>query len=161
MEKRRAFLILCGASFFVPVSTLLASDQKKILQALVEILIPYSDKQLQDAAHNYIIYFIFTHPTLNNQKRKFLKKSLLWLNTFSIEKKRKSFDALAKNEQQYLLEELLEHDWGKEMITHYTTLLLEATLGDPIYGINPKGMGWERVGFTPGFPRPKRIYRGS
>ncbi|BAF69139.1 gluconate 2-dehydrogenase subunit 3 family protein [Nitratiruptor sp. SB155-2] len=160
MEKRRAFLILCGASFFVPPATLLAKDQKETLQALIEMLIPYSDKPLRNASQNYI-YFIFTHPSLNDKKRKFLKNSLLWLDTFSIEKKRKSFDALANNERQFLLEELLEYNWGKEMITQYTILLLEATLGDPIYGINPKGLGWERVGFTPGFPRPKRIYRGS
>lgn len=43
---------------------------------------------------------------------------------------------------------------GERWIGGLLDHLMEALLGDPVYGGNPGGIGWNWLAHTPGFPRP-------
>jgi gluconate 2-dehydrogenase gamma chain len=40
-------------------------------------------------------------------------------------------------------------------------LVLEAAFGDPVYGVNPDGIGWAWIGHEPALPRPKAPWRAG
>jgi gluconate 2-dehydrogenase gamma chain len=48
---------------------------------------------------------------------------------------------------------------GRRWLGGLLGTLLEALLGDPIYGGNPDGIGWRWLGHAPGFPRPSAEQR--
>lgn len=71
------------------------------------------------------------------------------------------FDELDQTEREAALQRMAGSTDGANWISMLMYYLLEALLGDPVYGGNVGEAGWKWLGYTPGFPRPpegKRYY---
>jgi gluconate 2-dehydrogenase gamma chain len=71
------------------------------------------------------------------------------------------FGELDENEREAALRKMAGSSDGANWISMLMYYLLEALLGDPVYGGNVDELGWQWLGYTAGFPRPpegKRYY---
>ena len=88
------------------------------------------------------------------REKDFMMEHLDGLNNVSVETDNKTFDILSKDRQEELLESFFEDKirkrWGSRMLT----LIFEALLLDPIYGVNNNESGWDWLNHNPGIPRP-------
>jgi gluconate 2-dehydrogenase gamma chain len=71
------------------------------------------------------------------------------------------FGELGEAEREAAMQKMAGSTDGANWISILMYYLLEALLGDPVYGGNVDQGGWKWLGYTPGFPRPpegKRYY---
>ena len=104
-----------------------------------------------------LVAFIETtifHPSYDRDIRRFVitgmedfdraaKGRFVQLDTQAKEKALRDFEATA---------------YGAGWLRRMLILGCEGTFGDPIYGANPRGMHWQRVGTQGGLPRPTVRY---
>lgn len=76
------------------------------------------------------------------------------------------FESKLKKEKEVRFHELsrsAQIDWidqeskesdGRKLFSRLMTLIFEALLLDPLYNVNPDGIGWEWLEHDPGLPRP-------
>lgn len=68
-----------------------------------------------------------------------------------------SFATMSNGQQTKLLKNLLkETDWCTRWSSRLLTLIFEALLLDPQYGVNPNEVGWKWLEHNPGYPRPAK-----
>lgn len=66
----------------------------------------------------------------------------------------KAFAELAEAEREAVLRHFEATNAGNPWLEGMLNYLVEALLADPVYGGNPKGIGWRWLDHNPGFPRP-------
>ncbi|MCR4300082.1 MAG: gluconate 2-dehydrogenase subunit 3 family protein [Sulfuricaulis sp.] len=66
----------------------------------------------------------------------------------------KHFVELSHDEREAVLRGFGEMPEGERWLEEMLGYLMEALLGDPVYGGNPDGVGWQWLAHNPGFPRP-------
>lgn len=69
------------------------------------------------------------------------------------------FTDLTEEGREAVLRAYEATDPGRRWLGGLLGTLLEALLGDPVYGGNPDGIGWRWLGHAPGFPRPSADQR--
>jgi gluconate 2-dehydrogenase gamma chain len=73
----------------------------------------------------------------------------------------RTFDELSESEREAALRKMTGSPDGANWVSMLMYYILEALLGDPVYGGNVNEVGWKWLDYTPGFPRPaegKRYY---
>lgn len=70
------------------------------------------------------------------------------------------FELQSKEKQNQVLKVFQRNKANRAWMTLLLGFSLEAYLGDPVYGGNPKGLVWSWLNFVPGFPRPKTLGAG-
>lgn len=140
----------------------LSAEQLKVLQALQLVLFPKEGSgpsALQINADKWIVY-VLNDPRDPQREKDFIVEHLDGLNQLSKETHKVSYDLLSRDRQEDLLELFFEEKapkrWGSRMLT----LIFEALLLDPLYGVNPNNIGWTWLNHNPGMPRPneKNMY---
>ncbi len=140
----------------------LSAEQLKVLQALQLVLFPKEGSgpsALQINADKWIVY-VLNDPRDPQREKDFIVEHLDGLNQLSKETYKVSYDLLSRDRQEDLLELFFEEKapkrWGSRMLT----LIFEALLLDPLYGVNPNNIGWTWLNHNPGMPRPneKNMY---
>lgn len=63
------------------------------------------------------------------------------------------FHTLEADEQHAFTRKVAD-SWGESWISRLLTLVFEALLLDPLYNVNPDGIGWDWLDHDPGTPRP-------
>lgn len=99
-------------------------------------------------------HYVVTQPDINPEEKVFLingVKSIVLLND---KLNQKAFAELNSDEREKTLRAFEDTDDGYYWLQSVLHYLLEALLGDPSYGGNPKGIAWEWLDIKPGFPRP-------
>ena len=143
-------------------STPLSAEQFKVLQALQLVLFPKEGEgpsALQINADKWIVY-VLNDAREPQREKDFIVEHLDGLNQLSIETHKVSYDALSIDRKEDLVELFFEEKapkrWGSRMLT----LIFEALLLDPLYGVNPNNIGWTWLNHNPGMPRPneKNMY---
>lgn len=108
-------------------------------------------------AYGYVS-IIFHHSRVSAQDKQFLRNGIKWLNEEALMQYKKIYTKLPSKERQNVLEIIAKESWGESWIKRVLSYILEATLGDPIYGINKNESGWKWLNHTSGLPRPKEMY---
>ncbi|WP_415249407.1 gluconate 2-dehydrogenase subunit 3 family protein [Sulfurimonas sp.] len=108
-------------------------------------------------AYSYIS-LVFKHSRVTEEDKHFLRNGTKWLNEEAVLKYKKVYTKLLAKERQNVLEAIAQESWGESWIKTVLSYILEATLGDPIYGINKNKSGWKWLNHTSGLPRPKERY---
>lgn len=105
---------------------------------------------------NALGYFqsVITHPRHDPNDRRFLLQGLNEIETLAQKKYRHRFFTLDLGQRENLLRDYEKTRDGGSWLIMLMDYLMEALLTDPIYGGNPKGIGWQWLQHTPGFPRP-------
>ena len=64
------------------------------------------------------------------------------------------FELLSSDERESILRDFEKTDTGDSWLTLVMGFVIEAYVGDPVYGGNPGGVVWAWLGHQPGSPRP-------
>lgn len=160
LDTRRNFLKLGFLSTSVFVMSgcdlLSVTTPRETIKILQYDLFPKA-KELNIDTINYMD-LIFRHPRVTQEEKTFLKNGVKWLNETSFEMYDKSYTKLPEQERQDVLNAISQTQWGENFISKIMSYILEAMLGDPLYGGNNKEAGWKWLAFEGGKPRPKVMY---
>ena len=129
------------------------------LQTLALVQEDLFPKEMITQANAYAyVSLIFKHSRVSAQDKQFLRNGTKWLNEEAVSKYKKVYTKLSPKERQNILELISSTSWGEAWIKTVLSYILEAVLGDPIYGINKATFGWKWLKHTSGLPRPKEMY---
>ena len=129
------------------------------LQTLAVVQEDLFPKEMITQANAYAyVNLIFKHSRVSAQDKQFLRNGAKWLNEEAVAKYNKVYTNLSSKERQNILEIISNTSWGETWIKTVLSYILEAVLGDPLYGINKGKFGWKWLNHTTGLPRPKEMY---
>jgi len=140
-------------------STRLYANETQVLLAASQHLFPQSSlgpsaKELHIASY---LAFVLEDKRIMKSDRDYFLKGAYWLEESAFEKYDLSFLNLSYDDKEELLQEVTQDRWGKSFVTTALTYIFEALLSAPVYGSNPKEIGWKWLSHNPGFPQPKFI----
>ncbi|MBL4865708.1 MAG: gluconate 2-dehydrogenase subunit 3 family protein [Pseudomonadales bacterium] len=140
----------------------LSNADWKTLASAQEHLLP-SEKNVpgaKEVSATKYFHYVLNQPELDPEELEFLVKGVTELAELSIKEFKKPFFELNNNNKEKVLRALERTDDGFYWLRSVLFYLLEALLGDPSYGGNPEGIGWQWLDIKPGFPRPTGIPQG-
>lgn len=158
MKSRRSFFktAFLGTSFFVIAGKeLLASATPLDTLEVVQVDL-FPQNMIENANAFAYLTLILNHSLVTQEDKQFLRNGTRWLNEEAVDIYKKVYTKLNKNQRQNVLKTIAKEPWGESWIKTVLTYIMEATLGDPIYGINKKESGWKWLKHTSGLPRPKK-----
>lgn len=139
----------------------LSKAQWKTVDAVQRHLFP-SESQAPGAveinAASYL-YFVLSDQVLDPDERALIPAGLVMFEQFVQDTYSKRFPQLTAAQGEMALRSFEETPQGRQWITKLLGYIFEALLTDPVYGGNPKDVGWQWLGHRPGFPRPPRDRR--
>jgi gluconate 2-dehydrogenase gamma chain len=100
------------------------------------------------------LYAILADPGRDNEDRILVKEGLIDLQDICWKKYKKTFIGCTIKQREESLRALEKTPIGRPWLMTVLGYIFEALLVDPIYGGNPKGMGWKWLEHNPGLPRP-------
>lgn len=157
MKTRRSFL----KSTFFTTSLFVMSGNKVFasLTPLETLKVVQTDLFPQDMIQNANAFaylsIVLNHSRITEENKQFLRNGVKWLNEEAAKKYKKIYTELNSKERQTTLQIIAKESWGESWIKTVLGYIMEAVLGDPIYGINKKQSGWKWLKFEGGLPRPK------
>jgi hypothetical protein len=108
-------------------------------------------------AYSYIS-FIFKHSRVSAADKQFLRNGTKWLNEEAVNTYKDVYTTLSPRQRENILQKIAKESWGESWIKMLLSYIMEATLGDPIYGINTNEFAWKWLEHSSGLPRPKELY---
>ncbi|MFT5660105.1 MAG: hypothetical protein ACI9TV_000745 [Sulfurimonas sp.] len=160
LKSRRNFFkttFLSGLVMVMSNNELFASVTPMQTLAIVQEDLFPKEMITSSNAYSYIS-LVFKHSRVTEEDKHFLRNGTKWLNEEAVLKYKKVYTKLLAKERQNVLEAIAQESWGESWIKTVLSYILEATLGDPIYGINKNKSGWKWLNHTSGLPRPKERY---
>jgi hypothetical protein len=161
---RRTFL---KNSFLSSIVLLTCRDElfgavtpSKTLEVLHKDLFPSSSFIPNVKFINANIYLdkIFAHSRVSHEDKQYIKNGVRWLNEEAINKYKKVYAKLPEEKRQKVLSDITELKWGESWIQTIMMYMMEAMLGDPVYGGNINKLGWKWLNHKSGLPRPTKAY---
>ncbi|PHR56156.1 MAG: hypothetical protein COA44_08670 [Arcobacter sp.] len=139
--------------------TALYTNETQVLLAASHYLFPQSSlgpsaKELHIAS--YLVFVLQDKRIMKEDRDSFLKGAY-WLEESSFEKYNLSFLNLNESQKEELLQDVTQDRWAERFVYTCLTYIFEALLSAPIYGSNPKKIGWKWLEHNPGFPQPEKI----
>ena len=126
------------------------------LSTVQEHLFPTEPDSLGAEDVNALIYLqnMMDTPGFSQDEKKLIKNGVTWLDDLAKKQYAKKFIQLNAAEKEKILRQIENSNAGSRWLSLLLTYLLQAIVSDPIYGGNPKGIGWQWLEHQPGFPRP-------
>ena len=134
----------------------LSTSQWQLISGLQAHLMP-SEPQAPGAKDvNALRYlqWVLSDPGLEPSQKQFFADGADQLIKLSHDKMQKSFLALDESQRESILRQLEQLPGGRDWLRELLHYLFEAMFTDPVYGGNPKGIGWKWIGHRPGYKRP-------
>lgn len=149
-----AVLVLSQGEVFAEVSPL------QTLELVQEDLFPNTKETptLQEVNASAYLTFILHHSHVTDTQKRFIRNGVGWLNEEALKLYNTLYPKLSPQQRQNVLKTIAKHRWGEQWIETLLTYIFEATLGDPLYGINKDQVGWKWLKHKGGEPRPKEIF---
>ena len=160
LESRRTFL----QTSFLSTLVMIMSENKLFasttpLQTLAIVQKDLFPQEMITSSNAYAyISIIFKHSRVSADDKQYLRNGTKWLNEQAVSTYKKVYTNLSPEERQNVLQTIAKESWGESWIKIVLSYIMEATLGDPIYGINKKESGWKWLSHESGLPRPKEMY---
>ncbi|VAX00907.1 hypothetical protein MNBD_GAMMA22-951 [hydrothermal vent metagenome] len=174
LQDRRKFLLqLSGISIattllpsvsFSNTTTQLQQQPWLTFAAVQQHLFPATKDSPGASDINAALYLKNTlnSPDMEYEDKKFILNGVKWLNGMSNKLKRKDFILLNEQDREIVLRKIEQSNAGQNWLATILLYIFEALLTDPVYGGNPKGIGWIWLQHQPGFPLPtktKKYYK--
>ena len=160
IKSRRTFFQTTFLSTLVMITannTLFASITP--LQTLAVVQEDLFPKEMITKANAYAyVSLVFKHSRVSAEDKQFLRNGTKWLNEEAVVKYNKVYTKLSSKERQEILELISNTRWGESWIKTVLSYIMEAVLGDPLYGVNKEEFGWKWLHHSSGLPRPKEMY---
>ena len=145
-----AVLVMSGTELFGAVSPL------QTISLVQEDLFPHA-KKLGINSPDYLV-LILQHSRVSDDEKAFLRNGVQWLNEEAVAQYKQTYIQLSSNQRQDILQIVSKEKWGRNWIHKMLTYIMEAMLGDPVYGANKDGAGLKWLNHTTGMPQPKEVY---
>ncbi|MCF6309211.1 MAG: gluconate 2-dehydrogenase subunit 3 family protein [Sulfurimonas sp.] len=144
-------LLTCGEKLFAAVTPL------QTIAMVHKDLFPDSDMipNADNINASYYLNSILNHSRVTDENKTFIRNGVKWLNEESVTKYKKIYTKLSSSQRQKILQEIAQTNWGDSWINTIMSYLLEAMLGDPVYGGNRDETGWKWLNHKSGMPRPE------
>lgn len=94
------------------------------------------------------------NPEADGEDRTFVVNGVGWLNELTQDHFQRPFVELDEAQRETVLRQIEQSRAGRNWLSLLLTYLLEALLADPVYGGNPRGIGWAWLEHQPGYPTP-------
>lgn len=94
------------------------------------------------------------NPLADGKDEPFVSRGAGWLDELARSETGKSFASLDEIARESVLRRVERSPEGARWLSLLLTYLLEALLADPVYGGNPRGVGWTWLEHQPGYPAP-------
>lgn len=145
----------------------------KTLADVQEHLFPSSDDVPGARDVHAIVYLrnAIGNADADAEDREFIVNGVGWLNELTLERYGANFSDLDERQREVALRQIEQSRAGRNWLSLLLTYLLESLLADPVYGGNPRGVGWRWLEHQPGYPTPplqkawyrlgKPVYRRS
>ena len=157
MKSRRNFLrasLFAGAIVSSSTASIFISDTPlQILKVVQQDLFP--KEKIDDSNAYAYLSIVLNHSCISEEDKNFLKNGTKWIDEEALTRYNKTYTELSPNTRQKILYIISKESWGNSWIKTVLTYIMEATLGDPIYGINKNQTGWKWLEHESGLPRPK------
>lgn len=170
LQRLASLGIAAMAPWTVPLSTLRAAGlgggglneaQWQTLAAVQQHLFP-SESHAPGAAEinaaSYL-FFVLSDTFLDPDERALIPQGLVTFEQRVQDSYAQRFPQLTETQGETALRSFEATPQGRQWITNILGYIFEALLTDPIYGGNPKGIGWHWLDHRPGFPQPPRDRR--
>lgn len=129
------------------------------LQTLAVVQKDLFPKEMITQANAYAyVSLVFKHSRVSAQDKQFLRNGTKWLHEEAVAKYNKVYTNLSPQERQDTLKSIANTSWGETWIKTVLSYIMEAVLGDPLYGVNKDEFGWKWLNHKTGSPRPKEMY---
>ena len=121
-----------------------------------EHLFPSEPNSLGAEDINALVYLqnMMGTPDFPQDEKELINNGVTWLDDLAKKQYAKKFIQLNADEKEKILRRIESSNAGSRWLSLLLTYLLQAIVADPIYGGNPKGIGWQWLEHQPGFPRP-------
>lgn len=172
VASRRSFiqtLLLSGAAMQMPWLTNCSKERTfnfntnpfskeefRSLSALLETLFPDDGNgpgALTLNADQYVLWVI-NDEHFDLEERDYILDNFENFESNLKEKEDVRFHELSTSAQIDWVDQERKESNGKKLFSRLLTLIFEALLLDPIYNVNPDGIGWKWLEHDPGLPRP-------
>lgn len=136
---------------------LLTAEQATLLYDVMNILFPNDGNgpNIDELNSFDYIMWVLKDEGANKKFRDHLKEGIEWTEEMAVKFSGKKFLELNQEEKERAVEEITQTEFGKEWCSIILTYILESLLLDPVYHINPDGIGWKWLNHTPGYPQSK------
>lgn len=130
--------------------------QWDVIALIQEHLLPSESRSPGAKEINALSYFqsVLTDPRHDPADNRFLLRGLNVIEAEAQKKWQRHFSTLDPRQRELNLRDYEKTRYGSSWLNMLLDYLMEALLTDPVYGGNPKGIGWKWLHHTPGFPRP-------
>ncbi|MBU1657622.1 gluconate 2-dehydrogenase subunit 3 family protein [bacterium] len=145
-----AVLVMSGTKLFGAVTPL------QTITAVQEDLFPHA-KSLGANASAYVST-VFHHSRVSEEEKNFIRNGVQWLNEEAVALYKTTYIKLTPTQRQNVLIHIAQERWGERWIETLLSYIMEAMLGDPIYGINKNEAGWTWLHHSSGLPRPTKAF---
>ena len=88
--------------------------------------------------------------------KKSIIKGLTRLAEFSQEQFGQPFGKMSQKEKVNLVAKATQSNWGENLMARLVSMILDALVVDPIYGVNVDEAGWNWLGHISGLPRANK-----
>ncbi|UKN03071.1 gluconate 2-dehydrogenase subunit 3 family protein [Paracrocinitomix mangrovi] len=100
------------------------------------------------------VLWVFSDQYTEQSDKDYLIEGLNWADEQALHIYEQHFYDLSSDQQEILIYQFLEMDWGKNWMYVMQTYVLESLILDPIYGGNKDESGWKWLDHVTGLPRP-------
>jgi len=157
MKSRRTFFqtaFLGTSLLFISGKEVFASVTPLQTLELVQVDL-FPQNMIENANAFAYLSVVLNHSLVSEDDKQFLRNGTRWLNEEAVKEYKEVYTKLNKHQRQNILKIIAKESWGRSWIKTVLTYIMEATLGDPIYGINKNETGWKWLKHETGLPRPK------
>ena len=142
-------------------SYVLSNKEYAIAMVVQRILFPEdgegpSAKEIHALDH---MQWVLSDERYDPERKDYMLSGLQWVEETAHEQHGKSFLILMEQEKQELIAYIAETGWGQDWFSTMLTLIFEALLLDPIYGVNQDEKGWKWLEHQTGAPRPTKALK--
>ncbi len=100
------------------------------------------------------LHGMFADPAMDPANKRLIRDGAANLQVFSLDSTGKPFEKLDAQQKETVLRDFEKTPGGDRFLGKIMEYLIEALLGDPVYGGNTDDIGWRWLNHDPGFPRP-------
>lgn len=167
LSRRKFIQCLAVAISSCPLSSLATSRKQNntpqsykepwlTLSKVQEHLFPSEPDSLGAVDVNALVYLqnMMGTPDFPQDEKELINNGVTWLDDLAKKQYAKKFIQLNADEKEKILRRIESSNAGSRWLSLLLTYLLQAIVTDPVYGGNPKGIGWQWLEHQPGFPRP-------
>ena len=149
------WLSACRTDVSLPVAEGVLGKHSQMAADVLEILFPKDGNGPSSSeihAYQYLDWVLLDE-NYDSDIKKSIIKGFDQFAEFSKEQFGQPFGKMSPTEKENLVAKAIQSNWGENLMARLVSMILDALVIDPIYGVNIDEVGWKWLGHIPGLPR--------